>query len=397
MRSHQIELQPTIKQHIYFSKACGVARFAWNWSLSEWDNQYKAGLKSSESKLRRELNAVKRTQFPWMLEVTKCAPQQAIKNLGKAFTRFFKGLSTRPRLKKKGVHDSFRVDNGPGTITFYPDRVKLLSIGRVKIKEPLRLSGKIISATVSRTANRWFISVTTDTDIPSIVRENQAAVGVDLGIKAVAICSDGKVFIGPKALTRNLRRLKLSARRLSRRKSGSSGRWRARMALAKRHYRVRCIRQDFLHKTTTEIVKKYSTIVLEDLNVRGMMRNHKLARAISDVGMGEFRRQIEYKAAWYGSKVIFADRFYPSSKTCSSCGLIYADLTLSDREWDCPGCGVHHDRDLNAAKNLLKLATVSSTESHADGDRSSGVSPSGIFQPVVEVGISPCSTRSVKR
>lgn len=370
--THKIALDPNKKQLEYFAQAAGTARFAWNWALNEWQRHYEAGGKPNEGALRRQLNAVKHQEFPWMAEVSKAAPQQAIKNLGKAFQRFFQGKSKYPRFKRKGVHDSFRADNGPETFTCDRKRIKLPIIGWVKMFEALRFAGKPMSVVVSRVAGRWFAAVTVEVEHVVPVRENQAAVGVDLGVKSLATLSTGEVVAGPKALKMNLRKLRRLSRAVSRKVKGSANRRKAVRKLGRLHARINNIRQDALHKLTTSVVQRFTVIGIEDLHVKGMVRNHCLARAVSDVGMGEFRRQIEYKAAMYGSRIVLADRWFPSSKTCSVCGVIQDELPLSVRAWTCPDCGTRHDRDVNAAINLKNLA-VSSTESqNACGEKSSG-------------------------
>ena len=377
--AHKIALDPNDAQATYFTRACGTARFAYNWALGEWRRQYKEGGKPSEAALRRQLNEVKREQFPWMLEVTKVAPQQAIKNLGAAFKRFFAGQGKYPQFKKKGVHDSFRADNGPGTFELKDRRIKLPVIGWVRLREPLRFAGRPVSATVSRVADRWFVSIQVETE-PKSVPENQGkAVGVDLGVKALATMSDGGVFEGPKALRYYLAKLKRLSRSLSRKVKGSANRRKAKAMLARLHARISNIRKDALHKLTTDLARRFQVIGIEDLNVRGMMANEKLARSIADMGFHEFRRQLDYKVKMHGGIVIAAPRFYPSSKTCSACGHVVPTLPLSVREWTCPACGVDHDRDHNAAVNLERLA-VSSTVT-ACGEESSG----GGLAPVVKL------------
>lgn len=358
--THKIALDPNKTQLEYFARAAGTARFAWNWALAEWQRQYEAGGQPNEMALRRQLNALKPQDFPWMYEVTKVAPQQAIRNLGKAFKSFFQKKAKRPRFKKKGVHDSFRADNGPETFACDHKRIKLPVIGWVKMFEALRFVGKPMSVVVSRVADRWFASVTVEVDRAVPVRENQAAVGVDLGVKALATLSTGEVVEGPKALKTNLRKLRRLGRAVSRKVKGSANRRKAVRKLAQLHARIVNLRQDALHKLTTSLVRRFTVIGIEDLHVKGMVKNRHLARAVVDVGMGEFRRQLEYKAAMHGSRIVLADRWYPSSKTCSVCGVIQEELPLSIREWTCPDCGTHHDRDVNAAINLKNLA-VSST------------------------------------
>jgi putative transposase len=228
------------------------------------------------------------------------------------------------------------------------------------LKEELRLRGRILSVVVSRVAHKWFASFSIEIDHTVPVRENQAAVGVDLGIKSLAVLSDGTVFENPKALRSNLKKLKRLSQALSRKRKGSANRRKARAKLVRLHYRIGCIRKDALHKATTFLARNFTRIGIEDLMIRGMVKNRKLSRAISDVGMHEFRRQLEYKAALNGSQVVVADRWFPSSKTCSECGCIKPHLELSERNWQCQDCGVEHDRDHNAAKNLKMLAESTS-------------------------------------
>jgi len=374
--AHKIALDPNVAQANYFARACGTARFAYNWALNEWQKQYKDGGKPSEAALRRQLNAVKREQFPWMFEVTKVAPQQSIRNLGTAFKRFFAGQGKYPRFKKKGDHDSYRADNGPETFEIRDRRIKLPDIGWVRLREPLRFVGRPMSATVSRVADRWFVSVQVEIEPKVSLPENQGkAVGVDLGVKALAIMSDGSVFEGPKALRYYLGKLKRLSRSLSRKVKGSANRRKAKAKLARLHARIANIRRDALHKLTTDIARRFQVIGIEDLNVRGMMANEKLARSIADMGFHEFRRQLGYKAAMRGRTVVVAPRFYPSSKTCSACGHVVPTLPLSVREWTCPACGVVHDRDHNAAVNLERLAVSSTVTACGAGSSGDGLAP----------------------
>ena len=397
--SHRIALDPNDKQATYFARACGTARFAYNWALGEWQRQYEAHRndpslpRPSEAALRRQLNDIKVAQFPWMQEVTKNAPQQAIKNLGAAFKRFFAGDGKYPRFKKKGQHDSFRADNGTDknhlhAVEIKGQKIKLSVLGWVRMREPLRFNGNVKSAVVSRTADRWFVSLTVEIEHLTPVRENQAAGGVDLGVSSLATMSDGSAVIGPKALRSNLARLKRLSRSLSRKAKGSANRRKAKARIARLHARIGNIRKDALHKLTTGLVERFTVIGIEDLNVRGMMANDRLARSIADMGFHGFRRQLEYKAVMRGSRIVVADRWHPSSKTCSACGVVVDALPLAVREWECVACGVHHDRDVNAAKNLMKIA-VSSTVT-ACGEESSGLglpaaSPAAVMAKLASV------------
>ena len=353
---HKIALDPTNKQRTLLAKSAGTARFAYNWALDEWKTQYRNGYKPTEAALRRQLNAVKPTDYPWMFEVPKAAPQQAVKNLGDAFKRFFQGKSAYPRFKKKFVDDSFRADNGPGTFDVQGRYIRLPKIGWVKMRERLRFNGKLKRVVVSRTPDRWFASVLVEMDTPIPQGENQTVGGVDLGVKALATLPDGTAFESPKALERNLKKLRRLNKAHSRKKNGSNNKRKSAAKLARLHRRIANIRADALHKMTTYLARNYGVIGIEDLNVSGMMQNGRLARQVSDVGMHEFRRQLAYKAELYGTKIVVADQFYASSKTCSACGWKNEALRLSDRAWTCRSCGTSHDRDANAAANLKDMA-----------------------------------------
>ena len=376
--SHKIRLNPNNKQATYFAKAAGTARFAYNWALAEWQTQYAAWKednnlpKPSQFSLRKQLNAIKREQFPWMLDVTKNAPQMAIIQLGIAFKNFFAGRAKYPKFKKKGKsRDSFTLTNDQFAIAAC--RIRIPNLGLVRMRETLRFSGKILSATISRTADQWFASITVDTQDHNHLppAENQGMVGVDLGVSALATLSTGEKVVGAKPHKALLSRLKRLSRSLSRKIKGSASRHKAKQKLATLHARIANIRKDSLHKLTTDLTRRFHTIGIEDLNVSGMVKNHHLSRAISDMGFFEFRRQLEYKAGMRGGVVVVADRFFASSKTCSAadCGHKVDKLPLSVREWTCPVCGAIHDRDVNAAKNLEEYA-VSSTVSACGGEGS---------------------------
>ena len=364
--AHKIQLDPNNKQRTYFAKACGTARFAYNWALAKAKEQYEQDKTSKfrEGELRKELNAIKREQFPWMLEVTKCAPQLAIKEgLARAFRNFFSGRAEFPKFHKKGEKDSFSLSNDQFAIT--GKLIRIPNLGCVRMTEELRFCGKVIGATISRKADRWYVSVQIEMPDPEPIHkthsENQA-IGVDLGVKDLAVLSDGTKVVGAKPHKALLVRLRRTNKSLSRKQGAKKGEKKsnnfnkAKKKLARLHARISNIRSDELHKVTTSITQKYSIIGIEDLNVSGMVKNHKLARAINDVSLFEFRRQLEYKAQITGGKVIVSSRFFPSSKLCSSCGYKYDALTLKMREWDCPECKSKHDRDINAATNLRNNA-----------------------------------------
>jgi len=375
--AHKIALDPNNVQATYFARAAGTARFAYNWALAEWQRQYEACKtdtalpKPSQMALRRQLNGIKGEQFPWMLEVTKNAPQMAIIQLGAAFKNFFAGRTKYPKFRKKGLHDRFSLTNDQFSID--GSRIRIPHLGWVRMRETLRFTGKIMSATVSRVADKWFVSITVDTPDDSRLpkAENQGAVGVDLGVSALATLSTGEIVTGPKAHKALLSRLRRLSRGLSRKVKGSENRKQAKLKLARLHARIGNVRSDGLHQLTTELTRRFHTIGIEHLNVRGMVKNRHLSRAVSDMGFFEFRRQLDYKAAQRGGMIVVADRWYPSSKTCSACGHRLETLSLSVRDWTCPECGSVHDRDVNAAINLRNLA-VSSTVS-ACGEEGSGL------------------------
>jgi putative transposase len=366
LRSHQIRLQPNNKQATYLARAVGVARFAYNWGLVEWKKQYEAwkadnnSIKPSQHALRRQLNAIKREQFPWMLEVTKNAPQMALIQLGEAYKNFFAGRARFPKFRKKGIKDRFALTNDQFNVE--ENRIHIPKLGWVRMREPLRFNGKIMSANVSRIADHWYVSISVDTSLSHRPAENQGIVGVDLGVSALATLSSGESVAGAKPHSLLLNRLRRLSRSLCRKQKGSNNRNKVKKKLARLHARIKNIRTDALHKLTTHLVRTYRTICIEDLNVKGMVKNHCLARAVSDMGFGEFRRQLTYKTETYDGNLIVADRWFASSKLCSHCGHKKESLALSTRTWVCSSCNTKHDRDLNAAINL-KLYAVSSTVS----------------------------------
>ena len=290
---------------------------------------------------------------------------------GKAFVSFFKKQNKYPKFQKKGKNDSFYMDNS--VIEVAGKKIRIPKLGWVKMRENIRFYGNIISATISRTADKWFVSIQIAIEInpqPTAI-ENQEAVGVDLGVAYLAILSDGTKFSGSKPLKKSLKKLKRLSRSLSKkqrveevyadkngverkRKVPSKNYLKAKNKLAREHAKVANIRKDYLHKLTTYLIQSYDIICIEDLNVKGMMKNRKLARAISDMGFYEFKRQLLYKAEMCGKEIVIADRWFPSSKTCSECGHKMEEMPLSVREWECPNCHTHHDRDVNAAINLKK-------------------------------------------
>lgn len=363
-KAHKIRLYPTQVQSVLLNKSCGVARFSYNWALAKWQELYAAGEKTSAYGLVKLQNSLKRSHWPFFMEVSKTAPQYAIHNLEKAFKKFFRGEARCPKFKKKSGEKSFVAIENKEAFWQKDYRISIPRVGRVKCAENLRFEGKVNKVVVKCIANKWFaiISVEVLESIPALKRnesgDNQAIVGIDLGIKTMMVLSDGSFYANPKALHRNMRRLKRMQRSLCRKVKGSNNRKRNAVRLASLHLKIANIRMDSIQKATTAIVAKYDCIVLEDLNVIGMLKNRSLSGAISDVAFSEIRRQITYKSEANGVGLIIADRFFASSKTCSFCGYKKQSLNLSERNYTCESCGQSIDRDLNAAKNLAEYGTT---------------------------------------
>lgn len=387
VRGYKTELDLTNEQHTACLKHAGCARFAYNWGLARAIAAYRAtGKRPTAIELHRDLNALKKTDFPWMYEVSKCAMQEALRDLDSAYKHFFRRLRLKKegklkgkvglpvfKKKSKGI-GSFRLT---GSIHVFADSIQLPRLGRLRLHEQsyIPTDAKVLSATVSEEAGRWFVSVQVEEEQDEPTRVAISAIGVDLGIKTLATLSDGTTFQNPRALKQAQKRLRCLERQKSRRKKGSQNRKKTCRKLAKQHARVAHIRRDATHKLTSHLVKHHALIALEDLHVAGMLKNHKLAQAVSDSNFGEIRRQLTYKAELNGTCLVVIDRFYPSSKTCSSCGYIKPELGLHERTFICEACGTVLDRDHNAALNLLHEAlrtTASSAGSHACGVGSSG-------------------------
>jgi putative transposase len=366
-------LYPNKQALSYFAQAAGTARFSWNWALAKWQELYKQGIKGlSGYTLDKEFNRIKKDEFPWTSEMSSQVTQVSIQNLGKAFKGFFNGKGY-PKFKKRGASkESFYVGLNNSKVVG-----KFLRIPRLKssilMAEEVRFSGKIKNAVISKGSDgNWYASFGIELDESYVYPhkcESQARVGVDLGIKTLAVCSDGTRFENPKSYRTRERKIKSLSQSLCRKKRGSSNRMKARIKLACAHARIRRIRLDAIHKMTTSIVKRFRVICIEDLNVKGMLKNHCLAKSVSDASFSEIRRQLAYKSKLSGSELNIVNRFFPSSKLCSDCGHKMEELDLSIREWDCPECGAVHDRDLNAAQNLEKWVALGHRETeNACGD-----------------------------
>jgi putative transposase len=357
--AHKIALDPNAAQRLYFARAVGTARFAWNWALAEWKAQYKAGGKPSDVSLRRDLNKVKRQQFPWVYDVSKCVVQEGIIDLGAAFRAFFEKRGRYPRFKRKDGRASFCAANEAGTFRTDGKRIKLPVIAWIRMREAVRFSGRLKRVTVSREGDRWFASITVETDDVKPVDQPELVVGVDLGVRTLAALSTGELITGPKSQAAALKRLRRANKGLAR-KRRFSGNWRKQKArLARIHARIANVRRDATHKLTTRLAKTFKAICIEDLNVKGMAKDRHIARCVMDGGLFEFRRQLTYKARLYRARLVIASRWFPSSKTCSCCCVVKATLARSQEWFSCDDCGFEAPRDLNAALNLARLAASS--------------------------------------
>jgi len=370
-RAHKIRLNPTPEQEQYFRQAAGNARFAWNWAVARLREARKAGEKLPlVGDLKTEFNRIKRDQFPFVMDTTKCAPEQAFADLKQALANYFNDITKRKHGKRrkdgkrvgfptfksrKQGYGSFYLSNDKFTVDGHG--IKVPKLGWVNMTEPLRFQGKIMSARISERAGYWFVSIQVQLSKPPRTAPERV-LGVDIGIKSLAVDSDGEVVENQKHLAAALRKLRRLNRRLARKQKGSKNWHTAKRNLARLHLRIANLRADAIHKLTTRLATRASVIALETLNVVGMLQNHKLARALADAAFSEIVRQLSYKA----QQVVRVDPFYPSSKTCNECGYINRNLILADRTWTCPGCGVILDRDSNAARNIrdegLRLAGV---------------------------------------
>lgn len=385
-QAFRFELDPNAAQREALARHVGAARFAYNWGLVRCLQALEHGQPlPSSTRLHREWNRWKRENATWWVEVSKCAPQEAFRDLERAFRSWRRGLARKPRFKRKKSLAG-NTARFTGSVRVLLRHVQLPRIGRVRTKERTDkllalLDGRrvrVLSATVSREADRWYVSLTCNVQRPDPPPRQGEPVGVDLGLVSFLVLSDGTRVDSPRPLAKALRLLRRRSRRLSRKQKGSRNHAKAALCLARLHRRVRCIRRDFLHRVTTQLVKTKPVIVVEDLNVRGLVRG-KLSRSVADAGWATFRQMLEYKARWYGSRLITAPRGFPSTRICSRCGCLAPRMPLSARVFRCPECGLELDRDLNAALNLriyglavLNSPTGSSPESDACGDPSGG-------------------------
>lgn len=363
-RAYKYRLNPTPEQIVFFNKSFGCCRFVYNYMLGKRIEAYQRDkTKIGWVELAKMLTELKKEDGKeWLSEVSNECLQQSIRNMDSAFVKFFREKAGFPNFKAKHYsRQSYKAINSV-SVDLDNNKVRLPKIGWVKFFPNRKFDGKVCSATVSKTpTGKYFISVLVDDgkEIPvkPAVRYD-TSIGIDVGIKDFAVCSNGDVYANPKYLEKSEARLKMLQRRFSKTKKGSNRRERERKILARQYEKVSNQRNNFLHQVTSKIVRENQTIIIEDLNVKGMLKNHCLAKSISSVSWSEFFRQLEYKCEWYGRNLIRIGRFEASSKTCI-CGYVNSELKLSDREWVCPKCGRHNDRDILASVNIKRFGLIS--------------------------------------
>jgi putative transposase len=357
LKSFKYRISPTNEQKLLLDKHFGCVRFVYNLAL-ECKQMAYAGNKISLSynELSAQLTDLKK-ECEWLGEVNSQCLQMALRNLDNSFQNFFKGRASFPNFKKKSNKQSFQLPQSVA-VDFKNNCIDL-----PKFKEPIKailhrkFKGDIKTVTISKTpTNKYFVSILVDNhiELPKAIKSNNA-VGIDLGIKTFAVCSDGTEYANPKHLRNAMVKLKWMQRQFSKKVKGSKRRNVWKFRIAKQHERVSNQRKDFLHKATNEITNRFDLMIIEDLNIKGMVKNHKLAGAVSDCGWNMFETMLKYKSEWKGKKVEYIGRFETSSKICSTCGIKNDTLTLAVREWTCENCNTTHDRDRNAANNILSF------------------------------------------
>ena len=359
LKTYKYRIYPKPKQYTIFAKHFGCTRFVYNWGLQLKINKYKTKNENLSCFDTINLMKQKKSELTWLKEVNSQSLQSALRHLDRAYTRFFRDKRDFPRFKSRHHKQSFACPQNV-KVDFHNSTIRLPKIGEVKTVFERQFKGKIKTCTVSKTStNKYFISILVETpEDPGLKPrvQSKTTIGIDLGIKEFAILSDKTRIENLKYLHKHEQRLKVLQRRASKKQKKSNNRRKAFLRVARKHEQIRNQRQDFLHKVSTKLIRENQTICLEDLNVAGMIKNHKLAKSIADVSWSTFVNFLKYKAEWYGVNLLQIGRFKASSKTCSICGLVNSQLELKHRKWKCLSCGTTHDRDVNAAVNIKQFA-----------------------------------------
>lgn len=373
-KAFKFRIYPDSEQKDKLSVQFGCARFVYNHYRRVREEFYQeTGTGLTYNDCATDLTERLKVDHPWLKDADSQVIQQALMDLDKAYKNFFEGRADYPRFKRKHGKQSVRY---PQRFKVEGEQVYLPKVGWVKANLHRKIEGQMKNATVSKTkTGKFFVSIQCEVEHTQ-PEQNPNKVGIDLGLTTFATFSTGEKIDNPRNLKVSERRLKIRQRRLSRKVKGSNSRGKARFAVAAIHEKIANQRKDFHHKLSRTIVNTFGVIAFESLNVAGMMKNHNLAKAIADAGWNQFVNFVEYKAGWDGREVLRVDRFFPSSKLCSDCGAKHKSLTLNIRQWVCTECGVIHDRDENAAINILNETTRGARESYAVGNTSQLVKPS---------------------